>query len=339
MLVCFRCKKKITGSYVRAIGHNWHSKCFFCQECKKIINSDNFIIFKDNPWHPACLKCPGCGKSVRNEFIEKNNQAWHVKCYQKKFSPICAVCKKILPKRYLQDFWGNRYCPQHKNYALCSSCSRVVCGNITGGGTRHPDGVVICNICSSSGISTSDKAYEIMDEMRLVLKKIGLNLFNAETPVRLVDRDELHQYSRHKNHDTHPLLGLARWQIVKSGSRVVERNFQEILVQKQLPETHFRSIMIHELCHAWFFYNQYEGIPLYVEEGMCVLMEYLWLKSKKTKTAMFFLRNIQLCDDPIYGRGFQEALKSMKRLRMKYLLQFIKEKRKFPGPIAAFFYH
>ncbi|WP_329602115.1 protein DA1 [Sansalvadorimonas verongulae] len=189
-------------------------------------------------------------------------------------------------------------------------------------------------------MTTQSKATKIMWEMREALKSLGLNLYNAETPTRLTNRDELHTHSRHSNHDEHPLLGLAQWSTTYVGKRIVSRQFNEILIQTNLPEDHFRTVVIHELTHAWFFYNNPKGekLPLHIEEGMCVLVEYLWLKKQKTDDAQYRMTIIKECPDPIYGDGFRAALKAMNFMRLSSLARYIIEKKKFPSAFSAFFY-
>ena len=339
MRVCHGCQKAVRENAIYVMGKYWHTHCFVCAGCGKSLKSDQFVVFGDKPWHPHCLRCPNCNKPVVGQYIEKDNAPWHVACFHQKFTPACAVCGDPLQGRYFEDFWGNRYCAKHRNYDRCTSCSRIVCGPLTGGGMRFPDGLVICNLCCDSGIVTQERAEILLQEMRQALGRIGLNLVNAPTPVHLAGRDELHRFSRHKHHQEHPLLGLARWQVTRASGRVVDRSFQDIIIQQNLPELHFRTVAIHELCHAWFFYNQYEGLPLEVEEGMCVLMEYLWLRRQKTREAAYFIRQITQSPDPVYGDGFRQASRALTRLPMKVLLQYLKEQRRFPGAIAAFFYH
>lgn len=228
----------------------------------------------------------------------------------------------------------------HRKYATCTSCGRIVCGPITGGGMRFPDGLMICHLCTATGVTTDSRAEQLLWEMREALKTFGLNLFKAETPVRLASRDELHSNSRHDNHDEHPLLGLAIWSTTYMGKRVVSRQFNEILIQTNLPEDHFRTVAIHELTHAWFFYNNPKGrkIPLQVEEGMCVLVEYLWLKQLKSDDARFRMKIIEECQDPVYGAGFQQALKATRFLSLSSLTRYILDRGKFPSALAAFFY-
>ena len=205
---------------------------------------------------------------------------------------------------------------------------------------RFPDGLMICNLCTTHGVISNERAEKLAAEMRAALKELGLNLYNASTPVRLADRDELHSNSRHNHHDEHPLLGLAIWSTSFVGKRIVSREFKEILVQKNLPEEHFRTIVIHELGHAWFFYNNPKSsqLPLKVEEGMCVLLEYLWLRKQNSEDARFRIKVIEETRDPIYGDGFREARKSLKYLSLPSLVRYVLAKKKFPSALTAFFY-
>ena len=286
------------------------------------------------------MRCQGCKKPVIGQYIRYKGQPWHPACFRKAFVPNCIVCQKPLTSRYLQDYWGNRYCISHQHYATCTSCSRIVCGPVTGGGMRFPDGLTICNLCTTTGVTTNNRAAQLGIEMRVTLKTLGLNLFQANTPIRLADRDELHRNSRHDNHDEHPLLGLAIWSTSYAGKRIVGRQFEKILVQSNLPENHFRTVVIHELTHAWFFYNNPKGIPLplQVEEGICVLVEYLWLKTQNTDDARYRMKIIEACEDSIYGGGFQKALTAKRYLKLSSLCRYVLENQKFPSRLAAFFY-
>lgn len=178
-----------------------------------------------------------------------------------------------------------------------------------------------------------------MTEMRQALASVGLKLNQSQTPVRLCNREELHQASRHNFHDERPVLGMARWSITQANGRVVARTFKDILIQSRLPEEHFRTVAIHELTHAWFFYQNYRDLPVEVEEGLCVLMEYIWLKGQKTRDAQYRRTLINQSLDPVYGDGFRRARQALELMPLKTLLRYVKDRKKFPGRWAAFFYH
>ncbi|KEQ15677.1 hypothetical protein GZ77_03620 [Endozoicomonas montiporae] len=336
---CKSCHKPVHGNALKALGANWHPHCFTCRTCKRPLFNEKFIAFNGRPFHPGCLRCPGCRKTVRNKYIEHDGMPWHLDCHRKKHRPLCDVCRKPLKTNYLVDFWGNAFCNTHTNYSNCSSCGRIVCKNLTDGGMLHPDGLLICNMCTLRGVDTQERAEDLLDEMRLALASVGLKLNQTQTPVALCDRDELREASRHNFHNERPILGLAQWTTTFSGGRITGRHFNHILIQNKLPEEHYRTIAIHELTHAWFFYNHYHELPLEVEEGMCVLMEYIWLKNQATKEAEYRRTLIEKSQDPIYGQGFQKARAALKLMPLKVLLRFLKEKNSFPTRLSAFFYH
>ncbi|WP_330927182.1 protein DA1 [Candidatus Sororendozoicomonas aggregata] len=338
MATCKRCKKPITGNYVTALGEPWHSQCFVCAGCKKSISDQEFLSFSGLPYHSHCLRCQGCGLSITANYVKHNHFPWHPRCYKHQSHPPCSICRKPLTRRYLVDFWGNAYCHTHKDFARCASCGRIVCDHLTSGGMQYPDGLLICTTCGLYGVATVERANNIVNEMRKALASVGLKLNRAQVPVHLCGRDDLRKFSRHNFHDERPILGLARWTIMSSGKRVVARNFKDILIQTNLPEEHFRTVAIHELTHAWFFYNNYQDLPIKVEEGMCMLMEYIWLRSQKTQDARYRRTILMKSSDPIYGEGFREARAALKLMPLNILLAFLKEKKKFPTRLAAFFY-
>ena len=337
---CQSCRKPIHGESIEALDSLWHPHCFNCRTCKKSLINSSYVNFNGRPFHALCLKCPGCRKTIKDDYVEHDGMPWHIECYQKQNHPLCSVCRKPLSATYLIDFWGNVYCDTHENYSNCSSCGRVVCKNITDGGMVYPDGMVICNLCGLRSVDSPERANRIMDEMKSALSSVGLHLNTTATPLTLADRDDLREASRHDFHNERPILGLARWSVTTDAKgQPIARTFEDILIQKGLPEEHFRTVAIHELTHAWFFYNNYQNLPLMVEEGMCVMMEYIWLKGLKDKHAEYRRLCIENSDDPIYGKGFRKARESLKIMPLKTLLQFLKDKNTFPTKWSAFFYH
>ena len=249
------------------------------------------------------------------------------------------MCRNPLTQQYFVDFWGNKFCNTHEGYTQCASCSRIVCKHLTDGGIQYPDGVTICNLCNLNGVSTQERAERLVTEMRQSLASVGLKLSAAQTPIQLCGRDELNEASQHNFHENRPILGMARSVTTYQRGRPIARQFDRILIQIHLPEEHFRTVAIHELTHAWFFYHQYQGLPLEVEEGMCVLMEYIWLKSQKTKDAQYRMEVIEESPDPVYGDGFRAAREALRRMPLNVLLEYLLEKKAFPTRLSAFFYH
>lgn len=245
---------------------------------------------------------------------------------------LCSICKSQLSGSALQDYWGNRFCHRHVlELPQCTSCGRLICQYLTEGGFYYPDGLVMCSLCDRRGIFSLQRAEELLMEMRFELKKNGLDLGKAKTPLRLVDRNELFRRSRRSSNEGHMLLGLTRGMITTIKDKIVDRHFMEIIVQRGLPDEQFKLVAIHELCHAWIFYRGIHRLPLKIEEGLCVLSEYLWLQRQNTPEARFWKIRLMKNRDPIYGDGFREALKSLKKMPLPRMVRYIQQKGKFPG--------
>ena len=196
----------------------------------------------------------------------------------------------------------------------------------------------MCSLCDKRGIFSLQRGEELLREMRVELKKNGLDLGTAKTPIRLVDRKELFRRSRRASNKGHILLGLTRGMITTANKRIVDSHFMEILIQRGLPDEQFKLVAVHELCHAWIFYRGIHRLPLVVEEGLCVLSEYLWLKRQNTPEAKFWMMRLLRNKDPIYGDGFREALKSLEKMPLPRMMRYIQEKGKFPGFWANLLY-
>ncbi|MBE8215929.1 MAG: protein DA1 [Endozoicomonadaceae bacterium] len=234
-----------------------------------------------------------------------------------------------------QDFWGNRFCIDHQYYLdQCTSCGRLICEALTEGGFRYPDGLIMCSLCDRRGIFSVERAEILLKDMRYELKLNGLDLGEAEVPIRLVDRNELFRRSRRSSNEGHLLLGLTRGMLSSIKDKVVDKRFMEILIQRGLPDEQFKLVAIHELCHAWIFYRGIHHLSLKIEEGLCVLSEYLWLERQKMPEAEFWKQQLLENPDLIYGDGFRQALQCLQLMPLPRMMRYIEENKKFPGFLA-----
>jgi hypothetical protein len=129
--------------------------------------------------------------------------------------------------------------------------------------------------------------------------------------------------------------------VQKRGTVVVKREVTNIAILHHLSRLHFTSIAVHELCHAWLFYRNFDNLPLRVEEGMCVLLEYHYLKhvaergaqpnSTLQQEATFLMQLIEENKDPIYGGGFRAARDTVNQYGLSNTLHTLKNKRYWPG--------
>ncbi|KFW85848.1 PDZ and LIM domain protein 7, partial [Phalacrocorax carbo] len=66
--LCYKCNKVIRGRYLVALGHYYHPEEFTCCQCRKVLDEGGFFEEKGS------IFCP--------------------KCYDTRYAPSCAKCKK-----------------------------------------------------------------------------------------------------------------------------------------------------------------------------------------------------------------------------------------------------
>ena len=244
----------------------------------------------------------------------------------------CSICGTRISYKYSHDIWGNFFCIEHiRSLPSCSSCTRLICNRLTNGATYYPDGLIICNLCEKKGVFSSERGQYLLKEMRQELFLNGLDLGDFTTQIKLVNRDTLIKASFRGSNKGHLLMGLTRCLVSKVGEKVVSSRLIDILVQKGLPEEHFKLVAIHELCHAWIFYNEMHSLSKKIEEGLCVLSEYLWLQRQSFPQAIVWKKRLLQSNDSIYGDGFREVLTCFKKTPLPRMMRYIKEKNKLPG--------
>ncbi len=162
-------------------------------------------------------------------------------------------------------------------------------------------------------------------QVKKIFAAFTLDLRHQTTPVRLVGRDEMAQVSRLSE-----CLGLARCEYrLQNGKHV--RSMKEILVLYGLPGEHFAATLAHEYGHAWMWLTGYPTLPKHVEEGLCELFSWVWLKSQHTPEAAYRLKQMQENPDSDYGGGFRIANVQFKKHRLLDLLEHIKTHQEFPA--------
>ncbi|XP_038851143.1 PDZ and LIM domain protein 7-like [Salvelinus namaycush] len=68
--LCGACKKIIRGRYLVALGQSWHPEEFQCSQCKVLLDEGG--------------------------FFEERGSVFCTKCYDNRYAPNCAKCKKII---------------------------------------------------------------------------------------------------------------------------------------------------------------------------------------------------------------------------------------------------
>ncbi|NP_957134.2 PDZ and LIM domain protein 7 isoform 1 [Danio rerio] len=120
--LCAACSKIIRGRYVVALGRSWHPEEFMCCQCKRLLDEGGFFEEKgsiycskcyDNRYSPNCAKCK---KIITGEIMHALKMTYHVQCF------LCAACK--LPIRnqafYMEE--GEPYCERDYEKMFGTKC-------------------------------------------------------------------------------------------------------------------------------------------------------------------------------------------------------------------------
>ncbi len=363
MTTCAGCHKPITSNYITALDRTWHPGCFLCAGCGQPIDQQPFFTHADRPYHEACYhtrfspRCAGCGQPIAGTVTTAQGKTWHpehfvcaadgrpfngqkyyerdgkVYCethYWERFGTRCAIGGEIMRGEWLVNSWGDTYCKQHAaGVPECYSCGRPICASLTGGSVRYADGRSVCNRCRRSAIDRVPAGQPIIAQVRAGLASVGLPLGSAPTPLRLVDQTELQDLSL-KTYAKKP-SGMACHESTTRNGQVIQRTVKEILVLYGLPAEHFAAIAAHELTHSYLFLHAFPELEPAVEEGLCELGAYLWLKQQGTVEAAYRLKLLADNTDPIYGRGFQAARRGMEQMGVSNIFKYAQQRRGLPS--------
>lgn len=362
MPTCHGCRQAISGHYITALDRSWHPTCFRCAGCGRSIEDKRFQARDNQPYHENCYharfspRCAGCGQPITGVCISALGKTWHhehfvcARCgrpfpsegyheldgkaycedhYWQLVGKRCAIGGEYLKREYVVNGWGDIYCSQHaRGLAECYSCQRPICGPLTGGGVSFGDGRSMCHRCRRTAIDTVAQGEPVLVRVRRWMAGLGLHIGSVAIPLRLADQNELLRRSN-KTYSKQP-SGMASHLWKTRDSEVVERSVEAILILHGLPQEHFAAIAAHELCHTYLFINEFPDLDPMIEEGLCELASYLWLKEQQTPEAAFRLNLQNDNQDPIYGRGFRAARSGYERHGLAAVLRHVRQTRRFP---------
>merc|ERR1711907_144942 len=310
---CKGCDLPVVGEALRALGSTWHPRCFCCAHCSNPI-------------------------PVKDGFYQHEGQIYCKKDYEANFTPICAICNQRTGSSYLYNFWGDVYCQKHHfEMPKCFSCDRLVA--CRQGSVDYADGRASCNICATTAVMGSAEAHSIMQKVACVLHELGIQIPDANSlSIRVVDRNTIkaglknfQQNSRISSefpqHHPKQALGLTAKVLkeVRAGRSVNrQRSIDHIALLQGLPAYHMGSVIAHELGHVYLWMKGFPELTADVEEGICELIKFLWLKAVPADAmTTFLLDQMEKNPDQVYGVGFRAARASY--LKMSSLKEFFKE--------------
>ncbi|MEG3637906.1 protein DA1 [Magnetococcus sp. PR-3] len=233
-----------------------------------------------------------------------------------------------MAKTFIQDAWDNQYCADHqKRLVKCQSCGRLISEALTRGGVEHRGGPSICNLCHPTAILDSKQASQLTRSVCAFLSKLNLDIDPTTIPLTLVNNKTLRKASKNRRDE---VRGLCRTRTTMQGKKVMDHRPEEILILKGLPKEHFCMVAVHEFTHAWIAWHKVRGLSKRDEEGLCCLMEFLWLREQKTPMAKFRLKQLNDSKDPIYGKGLTQAKAALKQHGLPTILSSIRTEKRLP---------
>ncbi|CBY20152.1 unnamed protein product [Oikopleura dioica] len=116
VVICFKCKKAISGKFFTAMSQHWHPECFKCSmnDCNQRLDLHGYIEENGSPFCKKCYEdemaysCSKCGLKIIGDIMHALNQTWHVKCF------CCCICGTPFPDGIFHFVGEQPYCPSCK---------------------------------------------------------------------------------------------------------------------------------------------------------------------------------------------------------------------------------
>ncbi|NWW84261.1 PDLI7 protein, partial [Rhynochetos jubatus] len=154
--LCYKCNKVIRGRYLVALGHYYHPEEFTCCQCRKVLDEGGFFEEKGSIFCPKCYdtryapSCAKCKKKITGEIMHALKMTWHVQCF------TCAACKTPIRNRAFYMEEGQPYCERdyEKMFGTkCRGCDfKIDAGDrfLEALGFSWHDTCFVCAICQTN---------------------------------------------------------------------------------------------------------------------------------------------------------------------------------------------
>ncbi|XP_034636279.1 PDZ and LIM domain protein 7 isoform X7 [Trachemys scripta elegans] len=154
--ICYQCNKVIRGRYLVALGHYYHPEEFACCQCRKVLDEGGFFEEKGSVFCPKCYdmryapSCAKCKKKIGGEIMHALKMTWHVQCF------TCAACRTPIRNRAFYMEEGQPYCERdyEKMFGTkCRGCDfKIDAGDrfLEALGFSWHDTCFVCAICQVS---------------------------------------------------------------------------------------------------------------------------------------------------------------------------------------------
>ncbi|KAM6471730.1 PDZ and LIM domain protein 7 isoform 3-T7 [Liasis olivaceus] len=120
--ICSQCSKIIRGRYLMALGRYYHPEEFTCSQCRKVLDEGGFFEEKGSIFCPKCYdmryapNCAKCKKKITGEIMHALKMTWHVQCF------VCAACRTPIRNRAFYIEEGQPYCERDYDKMFGTKC-------------------------------------------------------------------------------------------------------------------------------------------------------------------------------------------------------------------------
>jgi len=238
-------------------------------------------------------------------------------------SPRCTVCGLLPVGRYELSVQGESTCAWHPVAVRCVFCDRPHPDTAPPGWASFSATLLRCPTCLVDAVETQEQARALLPSVRARMAAIGVELAER-VRVRVVIPDEINRHGGAPSRGV--LLGLTdQWVVVGEPTTV-----SAIRVVAGMPPTYFGRAVAHEIGHAWLAQYGRNRVAPEVEEGLCELFAYAWLKRERSPLGDSLRSQLHANPDPVYGGGFRTVHVSVDRHGIENVLTSLLTKGALP---------
>ncbi|CAF2033923.1 unnamed protein product [Rotaria magnacalcarata] len=130
-LLCGKCGKFIIDSaYHTEDSKPCCNECYDarfapkCTECRRPISNERYKSYRGKNYHSNCFRCGQCDKIIADsEFYVENSKPCCNECYHARFAPKCTECRRPISNERYKSYCGKKY---HPGCFRCTQCSKVM---------------------------------------------------------------------------------------------------------------------------------------------------------------------------------------------------------------------
>ncbi|XP_048471034.1 filamin-binding LIM protein 1-like isoform X2 [Rhincodon typus] len=164
-LKCRKCQCKLVGKTYFNLDDNPHcDSCYRdtlekCEKCRKPI-MDQFTKAMDKAFHSECFRCVVCNRLIGSERfgVNQEKEIYCLEDFQRRYAPQCSVCEKpIIPETAREEclnieLFGRHF---HVNCYRCEKCGRLLSPDATEEGCFPLNKHILCKTCHMQSTSST----------------------------------------------------------------------------------------------------------------------------------------------------------------------------------------